>query len=306
MDSQNSACLSRKSRRTPDTSAKPMAAAMTTAPSAAVGRLVKSPGTNTRSAATAIAPTNPVTWVLAPADSATGVREALLLTGNPWKRPAAAFATPSATISRFGSTSVPGAGGERAGENARVGKGHQRDAGGAAQKKSQVRPPHRGRTQARQPARNLADDGYALLGQSEPADRDGGKDHRQEYPGNSGHPSLEHEDEHQTPQAQSERGRIRQPGGHAARDLDDARHKTRGFHRETEHIGHLAHQDGERDAVDEAVAHGLREEFGDEPEVGQPGPDQDQPHQNAERSGQSDGPRSVACGQRQKGGRDQR
>jgi hypothetical protein len=50
------------------------------------------------------APTRPVSCVLAPAASATGVREELLLTENPWKRPAAALAAPSATSSWFGFT----------------------------------------------------------------------------------------------------------------------------------------------------------------------------------------------------------
>jgi hypothetical protein len=36
--------------------------------------------------------------------TATGVREELLLTENPWKNPAATLAAPSATSSWFGST----------------------------------------------------------------------------------------------------------------------------------------------------------------------------------------------------------
>ena len=54
----------------------------------------------------AIAPTTPVSCVLAPAASATGVREELLLIGKPWKNPAARFATPRPTISWLGSTRV--------------------------------------------------------------------------------------------------------------------------------------------------------------------------------------------------------
>ena len=55
----------------------------------------------------AAAPTRPVTWVLAPACSATAVREPLVLTGNPWKRPAATFAAPIPIISPLPSTSWP-------------------------------------------------------------------------------------------------------------------------------------------------------------------------------------------------------
>ena len=41
----------------------------------------------------------PVSWVLAPADSATGVRDELLEIGNPWKKPVARLAAPSARSS---------------------------------------------------------------------------------------------------------------------------------------------------------------------------------------------------------------
>ena len=53
---------------------------------------------------TATAPTMPVTCVFAPAASATGVREELLLIGKPWKKPAARLAAPRPTISWLGST----------------------------------------------------------------------------------------------------------------------------------------------------------------------------------------------------------
>ena len=56
---------------------------MTTAASAECGRLRTSPGAATSSSAIAAAPTNPVTCVRDPACSATGVRDELLLTGNP-------------------------------------------------------------------------------------------------------------------------------------------------------------------------------------------------------------------------------
>jgi hypothetical protein len=45
------------------------------------------------------APTTPVSCVRAPERSATAVREALVLTGKPWNRPAAMFAAPMPSIS---------------------------------------------------------------------------------------------------------------------------------------------------------------------------------------------------------------
>ena len=79
---------------------------MTTAASAVEGRFCSRFGATTRRRATAIAPTTPVSCVRAPAASATGVREELLLIGNPWKKPAARLAAPRPTISWFGSTAV--------------------------------------------------------------------------------------------------------------------------------------------------------------------------------------------------------
>src|SRR6516162_2476229 len=54
----------------------------------------------------ASAPTTPVSWVLAPAASATGVRDELLLIGKPRKNAAARLAIPRPTISWFGSTGL--------------------------------------------------------------------------------------------------------------------------------------------------------------------------------------------------------
>ena len=41
----------------------------------------------------------PVSWVRPPAGSATAVRDALVLTGNPWNSPAAKLAVPMPIIS---------------------------------------------------------------------------------------------------------------------------------------------------------------------------------------------------------------
>ena len=56
-------------------------------PASAVGRLRNRPGTNSSIRVIASAPTRPVSCVLAPVCSATAVREPLVLTGNPWKKP---------------------------------------------------------------------------------------------------------------------------------------------------------------------------------------------------------------------------
>ncbi|MNI26618.1 hypothetical protein D3C73_803280 [compost metagenome] len=86
-------------RRRSLTSIRPMAEAITTAAKALVGRSLSRFGATINNTATASAPTTPVNWVFAPAASATGVRDELLLMGKPWNRPLARLATPNPTIS---------------------------------------------------------------------------------------------------------------------------------------------------------------------------------------------------------------
>jgi hypothetical protein len=88
-------------------SARDIEAEMTTAASAGWGRSRSSPGAYSRRRRMAAAPTRPVTWLLAPFSAATAVRDPLVLTGNPWKKPAAMLAAPTPIISRSPSTSDP-------------------------------------------------------------------------------------------------------------------------------------------------------------------------------------------------------
>jgi hypothetical protein len=104
MDNQNSQRWMRQKRRRSAISNNPMADAMTTAARAGVGKFLNRSGPAISNAATPSAPTTPVTWVLAPAASATGVRDELLLMGKPWNRPAARLATPRPIISWLGLT----------------------------------------------------------------------------------------------------------------------------------------------------------------------------------------------------------
>ena len=80
---------------------------MTTAARVAVGRSARRPGAATSMTPMAIAPTTEVSCVCAPAASATGVRDALLLIGMPDRSPVARLAAPRATSSRSWSTSSP-------------------------------------------------------------------------------------------------------------------------------------------------------------------------------------------------------
>ena len=106
-ESRHSTRRWRQSRTRPGMSASDSDAAMTMAASVGCGRLRSSPGTNTSMSTIAAAPTTPVSCVLAPACSATAVREPLVLTGKPWKNPAATLAAPMPIISPLPSTSWP-------------------------------------------------------------------------------------------------------------------------------------------------------------------------------------------------------
>ena len=97
----------RYSRTDPGISASVTEAAITTAARVGWGRSANSPGRAMSISAMTRAPTRPVTWDLDPALSATAVRELLVLTGNPWNRPAPMFDTPIAIISRLPSTRCP-------------------------------------------------------------------------------------------------------------------------------------------------------------------------------------------------------
>ena len=99
IDSENSVRRCFHSRIVAGTSASESDAAMTTAAKVGCGRFRSRLGAKSSSSRIARAPTTPVTWLFAPACSATAVREPLVLTGNPWNNPAATFETPMPIIS---------------------------------------------------------------------------------------------------------------------------------------------------------------------------------------------------------------
>ena len=80
-------------------SASDRAAAMTIAPRVGCGTYCIREVANTRTKVMTAAPTRPVTCDRDPACSATAVRDPLVLTGKPWKKPAAMFAAPIPIIS---------------------------------------------------------------------------------------------------------------------------------------------------------------------------------------------------------------
>ena len=126
-------------------------AVITTAARAAVGRLVVMPGMKTSMTAMASGADDARQLRFAPADSATGVRELLLLTGKPWDKPVAMLAAPRATSSWLGSRRLPAAPGHRPREDAGVGHRDEGDGGGAGNDRSMSPSGNDGRLERRQP-----------------------------------------------------------------------------------------------------------------------------------------------------------
>ena len=107
IDSRNSAFRCRHSRTVAGMSARDSDAVITTAARAGWGRFRNKPGTSTIMRMIRTAPVTPVSCVFAPDRSATAVLDPLVLTGNPWNKPAARFAAPMPIISPLPWTSCP-------------------------------------------------------------------------------------------------------------------------------------------------------------------------------------------------------
>ena len=128
------------SRLVAGTSASDSAAAMTIAPSVGCGTYCMRPVAKTRTRVMTPAPTTPVTCEREPACSATAVRDPLVLTGNPWKKPAAMFAAPIPIISWSPAHPLPPPGGERGGGRHRVREGDDGDGHRSEEQGAEVAP----------------------------------------------------------------------------------------------------------------------------------------------------------------------
>ncbi len=95
---------------------------MTTAASVGLGRFLSSPGTSTSISTISAAPTTPVSCVLAPACSATAVRDPLVLTGKPLEEPGGDIGDTDPDHLAIPIDLLPGARGECRGGGDRVGQ----------------------------------------------------------------------------------------------------------------------------------------------------------------------------------------
>ena len=183
-------------------------AAITTAASVACGRLRSSPGTSTSIRTIAAAPTSPVSCVFAPACSATAVREPLVLTGKPWKKPAPRFAAPMPIISLLPSISWP----VRAANAEAVEIVSVRDTSAmpSGSRNQQREVGHRaGQVRGGEALGQGPDERDPVAGEIEaPRARDRGDD-RDQHAGDPGQPALKDQDQREADHARRQRRRRR-------------------------------------------------------------------------------------------------
>ena len=249
------------------------------------------------------APTRPVTWDREPACSATAVRDPLVLTGKPWKKPAAMLAAPMPIISWLPRTCSP----RRAANDEAVDivSASATTAMASAPRKSGGTSPQlisRDR-ERREALRQHADRVHAVGLQVERVDRNGGQHDDDQHARDLGQQPIQQQDADERGDADDGSGRVRlalrQPGHEGAR----LGNEPVGVHREPEQLGQLTDDDGQRQAVHVADLGRLGQQVGDEPELGQPGDDHHDTDEHGEQRGERDGPRRVAAGEQQRGDR---
>ena len=253
----------------PGMSASDREAVITTAASAGCGRFRNRPGSSTIITTISAAPVTPVSWLRAPARSATAVREALVLTGKPWKKPAATLAAPMPIISWLPCTSWPRALRRRPRRSRSCRPGTPPRC---------ARPPPRagrGRTSATvgtvsggKPLRQHADQAHAVLGQVEDgAGRDREQHHDQDG-GDLGQPALQDQDRRRCRRARSPpRPGPTSPSAMPLEEAADLGDQAVGVDREPEQLGQLADQDGQGQPVHVADHRRLGQQVGDEAQL---------------------------------------
>ena len=246
MESQNSQRWMRQMRRRSATSISPMAAAMTTAASAVEGKCFSSSGAKVSNRATATAPTTPVSWVLAPAASATGVRELLLLIGKPWNRPAVEVGHAQPDHFLIGIDVVAGAHAVGPRQHAGVGERYQRHRAAAQHDCRDVRSVDPGNGEARQSLGQGAENGNAGFGrQIERAHDDGGRDHRDQHAGDA--LAAEEKNDDQRRRADGKGRPVGLARRHRLADFPQAAQRPIGIDREAQQLRELA--DDHREAM---------------------------------------------------------
>ena len=218
------------------------------------------------------APTTPVSWDLAPARSATAVRDPLQLTGKPWKRPAARFAAPMPIISWLPRISWPVLAAND--EAVEIVSASETSAipSAPASSSAEVGRLDVGDGQRREALGQRADEVDAVVGEVEDGRRRDREHDHDEHAGHRGQPAVQHEDQHDAGDAEHGRGRDHVAGGDALDGLDQLVDDALRVHREPEQLRHLSDEDGQRQPVHVADHGRLGQQVGDEAELRRPPP----------------------------------
>ena len=150
---------------------------MTIAPNVGCGTYCIAPVAKTGTKVITAAPTIPVIWDLEPACSATAVRDPLVLTGKPWKKPAAMLARADADHLLVAAHLLATPGGERRCGGHGVRERDYRDRDRSQEKRRHIAPADAGNREGREALRDQADRVDAALLQVEGVDGDGGQHH---------------------------------------------------------------------------------------------------------------------------------
>ena len=214
------------------------------------------------------APVTPVSCVFEPERSATAVRDPLVLTGKPWKRPAARFAAPIPIISWLPRISCP----VRAANAVDVEIVSVKDTSAIPRAPANISPRSAkstwGMVNGGKPCGSSPTSETPLAARSKTAVAAIASDHHDEHRRDLGQPPLQSQYQHNPADADRRRGDHRLAIGHALDESDQVTNEVFAFDLEPEELRELAHQDGDRETVHVADHRRLGDEVGDEAELG--------------------------------------
>ena len=255
------------------------------------------------------APTTPVTCERDPACSDTAVRDPLVLTGKPWKKPAKMLAAPMPIISWSPRTRSP----RRAANDEAVdivsASATTAIATAPEEELGQVAPRHGRDGQRREALGQHADGVDAVVLQVEQVDRQRAEHHDDQHGGKlaaraAATAGCRRSDTTPMTAAVGLIELVRHPREERLGLADQAV----GVDREAEQLGQLADDDGQGQAVHVPDLGRLGQQVGDEAEMCEPRHRHDDPDEEREDRGQRDRLVRVTAGQRERrdGGRDHR
>ena len=289
----------RKIRARSITSIKPMAEAITTAANAAAGKCRSRFGAASSRSATASAPTTPVSCVRAPAASATGVRDELLLIGKSLKETRGEIGGPEPDHLLIGIDARAHAGGVGAGEDAGVGERYQGDGAAADQNRDDVGVADPRDSERREPLWQGTQHRYICARcQVQHTGDHGRTDHGNQ---DAGHALavLEQQDHRQRACPDRKRRPVRSSVQDHLGDGPQISQRPIALDREAEKFGQLADQHRQRDSVHVAIADRLGKKLRHETQPRYACQDANNARDDSHHSGQGNSANGVSTRERQ-------